>query len=63
MYYTYVFEQVPYVPYETYATVSEAQKQIGVNRAAPLLENTITDLRSGMRSRVYVVASLAAVSL
>ena len=40
-----------------------AQKQIGVNRAAPLLENTTIDLRSDMRSRAQVAASLAAVSL
>ena len=49
---------------DSYLTiVSEAQKQIGVNRAALLLDNTIIDLRSDMRSRAQVAASLAAVSL
>ena len=49
---------------DSYLTiVSEAQKQIGVNRAAPLLENTIMGLRSDTRSRARVAAPLAAVSL
>ena len=43
--------------------VSEALKQIGVNRAAPLLQNTIIGLRSDTRSRARVAAVLAAVSL
>ena len=37
--------------------VPEALKQIGVNRAAPLLENTIIGLRSDRRSRAQVAAS------
>ena len=37
--------------------VSEALKQIGVDRAAPLLENTIIGLRSDRRSRAQVAAS------
>ena len=49
---------------DSYLTiVSEALKQIGVNRAAPLLENTIIGLRGDTRSRARVVALLAAVSL
>ena len=49
---------------DSYLTiVSEAQKQIGVNRAAPLLENTIIGLRSDTRSRAQVAAFMAAVSL
>ena len=40
-----------------------AQKQIGVNRAAPLLENTIIGLRSNTRSRPQAAAFLAALSL
>ena len=43
--------------------VSEALKQIGVDRAAPLLENTIIGLRSDTRSRARVATLLAAVSL
>ena len=43
--------------------VSEALTQIGVNRAAPLLQNTIIDLRNDTRSRPRVAALLAAVSL
>ena len=43
--------------------VFEAQKKIGVNRVAPLLENTIIGLRSDTRSRARVAALLAAVSL
>ena len=43
--------------------VSEALKQVGVNRVALLLENTIIGLRSDTRSRVQVAAFLAVVSL
>ena len=43
--------------------VSEAYKQVGVNRAATLLENTIIGVRSDTRSRVRVAALLAAESL
>ena len=43
--------------------VSEALKQVGVNRAAPLLENTIIGLRSDTRLRTRVAALLDAVSL
>ena len=43
--------------------VSEALKQIGVNRAAPLLENTIIGLRSDTKSRARVAALVAAVFL
>ena len=43
--------------------VSEALKQIGVNRAAPLLEKTIIGLRSDTRSRARVATLPAAVSL
>ena len=43
--------------------VSEALKQVGVNRVALLLENTIIGLRSDTRSRARVAALLAAVSL
>ena len=43
--------------------VSETLKQIGVNRATPLLQNTIIDFRSDTRSRARVAALLAAVSL
>ena len=51
-------------PVDSYLTiVSEAQKEIGVNRAAPLLENTSISLRRDMRSRAQVAASLAAVSV
>ena len=41
--------------------MSEAQKQLGVNRAAPLLENTIIGFRSNTRSRSQVAAVLTAV--
>ena len=43
--------------------VSEALKQIGVNRAAPLLENKTIGLRSDTQSRARVAALLAAISL
>ena len=43
--------------------VSEAPTQIGVNRAAPLLQKTIIGLRSDTRSRARVAAFLVAVSL
>ena len=43
--------------------VSEALKQIGVNRAEPLLQNTIIGLRSDTQSRARVATLLAAVSL
>ena len=39
--------------------VSEGLKQIGVNRAAPLLQNTLIGLRSDTRSRARVAALLA----
>ena len=42
--------------------VSEALKQIGINRAAPLKENTIIGLRIDTRSRARVAALLASVS-
>ena len=49
---------------DSYLTiVSEAQKQIGGNPTAPLLENTIIDLLSDMRWCAQMAASLAAVSL
>ena len=49
---------------DSYLTiVSDAENQIWVNRAAPLLENTIIDLRSDSQSRARVAALLAAVSL
>ena len=49
---------------DSYLTiVSEAQKQVGVNRAAPLLENTIIGLRSDTLSRAQVAAFLAVLSL
>ena len=47
---------------ESYLTfVSEEQKQVGVpvNQAAPMLEHTLIDLLSDMRSRALVAASLA----
>ena len=47
---------------ESYLTfVSEEQKQVGVpvNQAAPMLEHTLIDLLSDMRSRAQVAASLA----
>ena len=43
--------------------VSEALKLIGINRAAPLLQNTIIGLCSDTRSRARVAALLVAVSL
>ena len=43
--------------------VSEALKQVGVNWAAPLLDNTSIGLRNDTRSRARVAALLAAVSL
>ena len=43
--------------------VSEALKQIEVNRGAPLLENTTIGLRSDTRSRARVSALLTAISL
>ena len=41
--------------------VSEEQKQVGVpvNQAAPMLEYTLMDLQSDVRSRVHVTTSLA----
>ena len=49
---------------DSYLTiVSEALNQIGVNRAASLLKNTIIGLRSDTRSRARVAVLLAAVSL
>ena len=47
---------------ESYLTfVSEEQEQVGVpvNQAAPILEHTLIDLLSDMRSRAQVAASLA----
>ena len=43
--------------------MSEALKQIGVNRAESSLQNTIIGLRSDTRSRARVAAFLAAFSL
>ena len=43
--------------------VSEALKQIGVNRAASLLQNTSIGFRGDTRSRARVAALLVAVSL
>ena len=43
--------------------VSEALKQVGVHRAATLLQNTIIGLRNDTRSLARVAAPLAAVSL
>lgn len=45
--------------------VSEEQKQAGVqvHQAAPMLEHTLIDLLSGMRSRTQVASSLAERSL
>ena len=43
--------------------VSEALKQVGVNRAALSLENMIIGLYSDTRSRVRVATLLAAVPL
>ena len=48
-----------FVPHNT----SEALKQIGINRAEPLLQNTIIGLRSDKRSLARVATLLAAVSL
>ena len=47
---------------DSYLTfVSEEQKQVGVpvNQAAPMLEHTLMDLLSDMRSRAQVASSLA----
>ena len=43
--------------------VSEALKQIGVNRVVPLFENTTIGLRSDTRSLARVAALLVAVSV